>query len=263
MFDVTVYVIVLLLICVLVAVAEIVRAWIAEELFSPPQMRRPLVFEPHVLIAAIVFLLTVPALTLLALRVPLDQGVTVRSVEAKSLADAIIVGLLIPILIVSGRNRLADYGIHLRGWRSEARYGILGFLVSEPLVMIAVVLMSPFRHETQHPYLKALEGPSGDQMVIAITFAALVITPLMEELVFRVVLQGLLETVYRPVIAILVTAVAFVIVHPRLDQIPLFPLALVLGIVFHCRRSYIAVVVLHALFNAVNLCVELSQSKLV
>ena len=41
-----------------------------------------------------------------------------------------------------------------------------------------------------------------------------------------------------------------------------FPLALVLGYVFHRRHSFLAVVVLHAIFNAMNLIIALLKIKL-
>jgi membrane protease YdiL (CAAX protease family) len=45
----------------------------------------------------------------------------------------------------------------------------------------------------------------------------------------------------------------FSVVHGVPDCFPLFPLALILGFVYHRTRSFLAVVVLHALFNATNL----------
>jgi membrane protease YdiL (CAAX protease family) len=53
--------------------------------------------------------------------------------------------------------------------------------------------------------------------------------------------------------AIGIVTVLFAAVHGLPDALPIVPLALVLGYVFHRTRSYVAVVTLHALFNSYNL----------
>ncbi len=102
-----------------------------------------------------------------------------------------------------------------------------------------------------------LQRTDSDGAVIVITIAAVVAAPLTEELIFRIVFQGLLESLVPPPVAILIPAVAFSIMHGKYDAIPLFPLALALGIVYHIRRSYVAVVTIHALFNATFLALAL------
>jgi membrane protease YdiL (CAAX protease family) len=90
-----------------------------------------------------------------------------------------------------------------------------------------------------------------------VALAAVVLAPLAEELMFRVVIQGWLESREKPAAAITTTALLFSVIHGLPDAIGLFPLALILGYVYRRTHSYLAVVVLHGLFNAFNLSMVL------
>ena len=81
----------------------------------------------------------------------------------------------------------------------------------------------------------------------------IVLAPAAEELIYRVAIQGSLVRWMSPNRAMLVVALLFSSVHGWPDMLALFPLALILGYVYHQRHSFLAVVVLHALFNAMNL----------
>jgi membrane protease YdiL (CAAX protease family) len=110
--------------------------------------------------------------------------------------------------------------------------------------------------ENEHPFLKLLAAANPWETV-GVAFAAVVAAPLLEELLFRVLFQGLLESLVRPRLAILLPALMFSAVHGSSDAIPLFPLSLVLGVLYHKRRSYIAVITAHAMFNATFLVLAL------
>ena len=67
------------------------------------------------------------------------------------------------------------------------------------------------------------------------------------------ILQGWLQSRIEPAWAIFAVAVLFAFVHGWPDSLPLIPLSLILGYVYYRRHSYLAVVMLHLLFNATNL----------
>jgi membrane protease YdiL (CAAX protease family) len=161
-------------------------------------------------------------------------------------------------LAMTGKNRLSDYGIDSQGWIAEVRFGGLGYLLTMPFVVAVIFAMQSVRRpETVNPLLKVLETGHGS-VIAGVAFTAVVAAPLTEELIFRVVFQGLLESLLPTWAAILFPAIAFAAMHGRYDALPLFPLALVLGIVYHLRRSYVAVVTIHAMFNATFLLLALS-----
>jgi hypothetical protein len=262
--DASAIVITLLLLGLVLVLGEMVRALVMEEMIAPPQPRRPIVVEWHV-VAIAVFLLVVfvlPAMVLMATgQRPPEKDSDVSIVLAIA-TNFVIVGVAVPFLAVTGRNRLADYGIDARGWRAEVRFGGLGFLVAMPLVIALLAAMSSIRGpQTEHPYLKLVET-GNEAVLIGVAVAAVIAAPLTEELIFRVIFQGLLETRLRPAAAILLPAFAFAAIHGIYDALPLFPLAVVLGVVYHLRRSYIAVVTIHAMFNASFLLLALGSRML-
>lgn len=193
-----------------------------------------------------------------------SQAISLRAVQLNVLANAVLLAVALPILKFTPlrfgeRRRLADYGITLENWKREAAYGGLGFLAALVPVYLMLVATTPFRtQETQHEFLKVVQRTGDLETVAWMVLAAVVFAPLAEELVFRVVLQGTLETRTGPEGAVVGSSLLFAAVHGWPDALPLIPLALTLGYVYQRRRSYVAVVVLHALFNLWNLLLALS-----
>jgi membrane protease YdiL (CAAX protease family) len=257
--DVPALVITLLLVGLLLVLGEMARALVVGELITLRRSRRPLIVEWHVVIIAVVFLLLFvlsAVIELMSGRRPAEE-ITGRSIASSIIERFVILGAVIPLLGATGKNRLADYGIDLQGWSAEMRYGGLGYLVTTPIVVAVMMAMAPLRGpETMHPYLRLLET-GNDRAIIGVAFAAVVVAPLTEELIFRVLFQGLLESLLPPWAAVLIPAVAFAAIHGRYDALPLFPLAIGLGIVYHVRRSYVAVVTIHAMFNTTFLILAL------
>lgn len=256
--DVPALILTVLLLGVFLVVGDSLRALATGKLTAPPRPRNRLTFELPVLFCALVLLIAPPIAMQLILAGHSQSGSTERSVEATILAHLFSIAALVPILVATGKNRLSDFGIDGQGWRDEVRYAGLGYLASIPPVIVVMLLMIPFRSpETRNPLLKLLEQTGSDWTIIEVTFLAVVSAPLFEELIFRVVFQGLLESLLRPLAAILTPAVLFSIVHGPFDALPLLPLAIVLGVVYHVRHSYVAVVTIHALFNATFLILDL------
>ena len=78
---------------------------------------------------------------------------------------------------------------------------------------------------------------------------------------YRVILQGWLESWLPPWTAIVISSALFCAGHGYPDSLALGPLALTLGYVYHRRRSYLTVVVTHAAFNAVMLLLMALQDS--
>jgi len=250
---------VFLLTGMLLVLGELARVLVMGDRLGERRPRSPIVVEPHVAGIATLFVLiyVVPALIEMGMRGKVPDKASIAALIAVVVTNLVVVAAVIPLLAVTGRNRLADYGIEIRGWLSEIRYGAIGYLVSTPIVMAVLIAMSSFRGpETEHPFLKMLSGASSFELA-GVTVAAVFAAPLAEELIFRVLFQGLLESLVPTWIAILLPAVAFAAMHGRYDALPLFPLAVVLGLLYHARRSYVAVITTHALFNATFLLLAL------
>jgi uncharacterized protein len=224
----------------------------------PPRFRR----GPHeVPVTAI-------GLTLLWLTVHLYQRLTIRppaefdadamlEVAIDSAVSGLVVwGILLTVLIFSLRrySDLVRFGFRCDEMPVQVHHGVTGFLAAFIPVYAVMFATYPLRsEETLHPLLRLLQEQGLRPEMIWVAIVAVVVAPLQEELLFRVVLQTWLERFLSGFGAVLVTAVLFSAVHGFPDSLGIFPLALVLGYVYRQRRSYLAVVLLHALFNAYNL----------
>jgi membrane protease YdiL (CAAX protease family) len=172
-----------------------------------------------------------------------------------------LAAVLVAILSCSQRS-LADYGLKRPSLGWQVVDGVYGYLLA--LIPMAALMFatSPFRDKNNQNALLTLLAESPDLgTVAAICFAAVILAPLYEELLFRVVLQGWLGTVVDARYSIPIVALIFGAIHGLPDGIALLPLAGVLGYVFHRRHSYVSVLVIHGLFNGTMLILALLIRK--
>lgn len=180
-----------------------------------------------------------------------EQQYNLQNVQVLILLNGVLIALLMFLLTQAGQRRLEAYGIHARqaGW--NVVYGLAGFLASLPPVVLVFNITAPLREpERLHPFVELLQNDPSAEGYVWVAVAVIVAAPLAEELVFRVILQGALRSRLSATWSIAISSVVFAGVHGFPDSLALLPLAVVLGYVFEQRRSYLAVVVLHALFNA-------------
>ena len=108
--------------------------------------------------------------------------------------------------------------------------------------------------------LKAMRATSAGWNVLGMV-SAIVLAPLAEETFCRGLLQSMLRRyTHRPWVAILLAGAVFAVLHyPYWQHMPaLFVLALAIGYNYErCGRLYPAILI-HALFNAVNIAISLA-----
>jgi membrane protease YdiL (CAAX protease family) len=171
-----------------------------------------------------------------------------------TVVQALVTLILWQALTRGQRLPSAEFGMHFVRWRRQLAAGVLGFVAAWLPVLLVLWITQPLRTEERlHPLLRLLsEAPSCEAYFWAI-LAAVLIAPLAEELIFRVILQGSLVAKLQPPTAIGITALIFAGAHGFPDSLALVPLALVLGYLYHQRFSYLAIVTTHALFNGTML----------
>lgn len=219
--------------------------------------------------------------------VPWD-GRDVAAVFLIALSTALAAGVAIgrePRLIVqlaaSAGSSLLAIGLavgYLRrrnaGWRS------LGFVCDDPaaalrlacggLAVVVAPLLAlaaaldrivPYRH----PVVDLLTTQRDAATVGLVVLSAVLVAPLAEELFFRRILQGWLETIWpggggtRAAIGLSAAAFAAAHVGQGLAHVPLFLLGIVLGFCARQGGSLLPPILLHALFNAVSVGLLLAR----
>jgi membrane protease YdiL (CAAX protease family) len=178
-----------------------------------------------------------------------------------ALAQALaIVGLLLGCRVLGGADYLARLGLVKAGIGSEVLRGTTAWLAFLPVYMLAVFLGLGLAQlvgfpVTGHALVRTLER-EGLALAPLIVLQAVVLAPVMEEILFRgFLLQGFSRPL-GPSGGLWVSAFAFGCIHDGLG--PLLPMT-ALGVLFgglflsSPRRSLVGSIAAHALHNAANL----------
>jgi membrane protease YdiL (CAAX protease family) len=210
--------------------------------------------------AAAVYVVTLVAMQLSTAILQPDAVVEVslREVQDSCAGSLLVTGCGLMLVTGLGQSPLADSGWTATEGRRQVREGYFAFVASFGPVFLVVLLTSVLRtEENQHPFLKLLRQSTTPETVSWLLLAAVVLAPLKEELVFRVLLQEGLARLTGPVPAMALASVLFCAVHGFPDSLALLPLALVLGSVWQQRQQVGPVLIAHALFNLTNVVIML------
>lgn len=148
----------------------------------------------------------------------------------------------------------------MRHWICDLGRAIVGYLAVLPICLALAALFTylfylvDFAPQT-HPVLKYMYAFSPSWRVLAVIEAA-ILAPLVEEVFFRGIVQSFFRrALHSPRLAILLTSAVFAGMHYNQPQaIPsLFALALVLGYNYERTGRLTSPIMIHAVFNAVNL----------
>lgn len=148
-------------------------------------------------------------------------------------------------------------------FRNEFVYAVEVFLVAWlPTMLLRFLLVELISQVTgevpeSNPLLELLRSGPGQELMLLIALTAVVVAPIAEEMQFRVVLLGGLLQAGRPQIALLFSSVLFAMAHGFPDSLALLPLSFLLGYAYMRRRSYVAVMLVHFLFNLSNIALAM------
>lgn len=205
---------------------------------------------PELAIALVIYAVGVSMLGLWMLGIP-DQQVIMR-INVGGIANGAI-GLV---------ALLAAYGLRVRDWRAfgfrpttakwlwiSAGLGLLAF----GLIFVVEAVYFHFITEpnTQGDFEAAAKG--GLISMLTLLFTSAVLGPIGEELVFRGVVASALDR-YGAWIAVVGSAALFAIIHgPSVILVDAFVVGLMLGVVFRQSGSIWPAIVLHIVYNGLNL----------
>jgi membrane protease YdiL (CAAX protease family) len=101
--------------------------------------------------------------------------------------------------------------------------------------------------------IKILRASMGWYRQIAFGFGAIVLAPLVEEILFRAILYPFLKQRMRPWGAVAITTLAFAAIHTNLVTfVPLAFIGLVLLVLYEATDTLLAPILAHAVFNGFN-----------
>jgi uncharacterized protein len=182
---------------------------------------------------------------------------SVALVVLPPLVGLAVIFLLAAVLLWGYLLRAEDPEDHRALLRLESLHGarLRWTLASIPVFLVfnwaigeVYIRLVPVPPENFDPFAGLMSDASGR---LAITMLAVAAAPLLEELVFRGVIQGSLERRWGITVAMATTALLFALIHFRPWVLPLhLVLGLSFGYAVYATRSIWAGVMLHAANNA-------------
>jgi membrane protease YdiL (CAAX protease family) len=163
-------------------------------------------------------------------------------------------------------------GFGLRPWTIPRDFGwaFVDLFAVWPIVLAMIVvtieigkrLLGPKFEIPQHMGLELITESPALPLQILIIVLAVVIAPVVEEMLFRGLVQTTLRSYLgRPWLAIVFTSVLFAAVHDQPTHWPaLFALAMGLGYSYEKSGSLFRPIFMHALFNGITIAAALAES---
>lgn len=141
----------------------------------------------------------------------------------------------------------------------ELKFAGLAFLIAlVPTIATRIFVLSLMPEPKSHPFIEMMaDGGLTIPLLILLMLIATIAAPIVEELLYRVVVLGGLLNRRSQWVAVGVSSVLFSFAHGFPDSISLLPLAVVLGYTYVQRRSYRTVMLVHLIFNAFNMSLAL------
>jgi membrane protease YdiL (CAAX protease family) len=161
------------------------------------------------------------------------------------------------------------FGFRTTETATAAAYGVLAGTLFVPAAW-GLQALSGYLMELVHlkakdqQIVQELQDPSlniPEKAVIGLI--AIVVAPVVEELLFRGILYPVLKQTGRPRLALWVSSALFALVHFNMESfVPLLVFALVLVYLYETFQNLLAPIVAHSLFNAANFLMLVFQDKI-
>ena len=168
------------------------------------------------------------------------------------------------------RKAAPDAGLKLSPLDMPVGFGcfVLAFpfiqLMSELGLWLHIQLAGAAPEPVAHPTLQKLVNDPGDPWVIALVAAAILGAPVIEEIVYRVFVQGaFLKWLKSPWISILLTSIIFALLHRVGNTVPwhalptLAALGVACGVAYERTKRVGVPIAIHMGFNAMNVLIVL------
>ncbi len=179
--------------------------------------------------------------------------------------------MVIIVFLVRGTfaRRLKGFGLNPRTIGKDFGIAAINYLSVWPVVMVMVILTieagklftDPNFKMEQHREIEFLTKHQQLPLIISVLFVAIVIAPVIEEMVFRGLFQTMLRSFTKKAwLSIVITSVFFVLTHKNWEHWPaLFVLSAGMGYSYEKSGSLFRPIFIHAFFNATSVIATLTQ----
>jgi membrane protease YdiL (CAAX protease family) len=232
----------------------------------------------HLLAVLAVWLGATATAKALLLRIAPSLETMRQDVLAELAAQAVWLGASLAVGALAFKGGLvAGMGLSLRHWLYDSGRAVLGYLAVLPICAALLYVSTRLFHHIyhseppEHIMLQAL-GTLPAAWKALVVISAVVLAPLAEEIFCRGLLQSMIRRyTRRPWLAILLTSLTFSLLHLQTTAIDgrdianwqpmgaLFALSVVLGYNYERSGRLYAPILIHALFNAVNVGIYLAN----
>ena len=186
----------------------------------------------------------------------------------------LVIGIVVIVLIFALSPKyfargLKGMGLNIKTMLRDFLSAFVHLIAIYPLILSSLLLtlffgqllIGPSYQITAHQELELLTKYPDIGLRVLIAVIAIVIAPLLEELMFRGLLQTMLRSYLKNAwISIVLTSVFFSAVHGNVGHwLALFVLAVCLGYSYEKSGSLLRPIFIHALFNAINVTGVLLQ----
>lgn len=159
-------------------------------------------------------------------------------------------------------RRLCGLGLGIRCLRRDVVQAAVTLFSIMPVILVMIVSVQylgeqfsgPDYKVEQHQELEVLTSYPQVSLKLSVAVVAVVAAPLVEELLFRGLIQTLIRSyIGRPWLSIAMTSVLFASVHDQMAHWPaLFILSMAIGYVYEKSGSLWQSIFMHALFNGMS-----------
>ena len=157
-----------------------------------------------------------------------------------------------------GRNPNRVFGINKMSWGKILIWG-LGAMVPVYIFLglgsfiIRLIIPSKEKVPEMQEIVQTMISSHDITVLIALLFSAIIVAPIVEEIIFRGYIYPVLKKYSHRLFAGFMTSLLFAVVHGNVaGLIPLLLLAIILTLSYELTGSILVPVLIHALFNGIN-----------
>lgn len=188
--------------------------------------------------------------------------------SSRTIVSIIFIVITLVIANKTFTGKLKGFGIDFKTAPKDLAFAVINLLSVWPAIIagIAIVIIGGkmiFGQDFQfnpHQSLETLKAGSGIIQKIVMITMIIIITPALEELIFRGLIQSTIRSyVPNSWLAIALAAGMFTVLHQPMHWLAIFALSLCLGYSYEKSGSILRPIFIHIIFNAVNTISALSM----